>query len=59
MKDVLEGMEGVVAFKGMVSLPRFKEPVDISSIPRWWVVPLERERELLLMSIAVKLWQLS
>jgi acetoacetyl-CoA synthetase len=43
MKDVLEGMEGVVAFQGMVSLPRFKEPVDISSIPRWWVVPLESE----------------
>lgn len=33
--EIVNGMAGVKAFKGVVSLPRFKEPVDITSVPRW------------------------
>lgn len=35
MKEIARGMESVVEFQGIVSLPRFSaEPADISSIPR-------------------------
>lgn len=34
MKDIVDGMKDVKEFKGMVSVPRFKESVDISEIPR-------------------------
>jgi acetoacetyl-CoA synthetase len=34
MKEIVEGMSKVACFKGLVSLPRWKKPVDVSSIPR-------------------------
>ncbi|KAI5854439.1 acetoacetyl-coenzyme A synthetase [Tricharina praecox] len=34
MTEIVEGMESVKEFKGMISLPRFAEPVDISAVPR-------------------------
>jgi len=35
MSEIVEGMRSVKEFKGMVALPRFTEPVDISAVPRW------------------------
>ncbi|KAJ5905054.1 Acetoacetyl-CoA synthetase [Penicillium subrubescens] len=35
MKDIAQGMESVVEFRGIVSLPRFaSEPADVNDIPR-------------------------
>ena len=34
MKHIVEGMKDISEFQGMVSMPRFKDPVDISKIPR-------------------------
>lgn len=34
MKEVVEGMTGVEEFLGLVTLPRWKEPLDVSSVPR-------------------------
>ena len=34
MTDISNGMKDVSEFKGVVSLPRFKQPVDISKVPR-------------------------
>ncbi|KAI5812685.1 acetoacetyl-CoA synthase [Pyronema omphalodes] len=34
MKEIVEGMSKVSCFKGLVSLPRWKKPVDVSSVPR-------------------------
>lgn len=34
MTEISEGMREVSGFVGMVSMPRFKEPVDISAVPR-------------------------
>jgi acetoacetyl-CoA synthetase len=34
MTDISNGMKGVSGFEGIVSLPRFKQPVDISTVPR-------------------------
>lgn len=34
MAQIVKGMKDDEAFEGMVSMPRFKEPVDISSIPK-------------------------
>jgi acetoacetyl-CoA synthetase len=34
MTEIVNGMKDVSEFSGMVSLPRFKDPVDISSVPR-------------------------
>lgn len=34
MADIANGMKGVPEFKGMVSIPRFKDPVDITSVPQ-------------------------
>lgn len=34
MIDIVNGMKDVSEFKGMVSVPRFKDPVDITSVPR-------------------------
>jgi acetoacetyl-CoA synthetase len=34
MTEIVNGMKNVAEFAGMVSLPRFKQPVDITSVPR-------------------------
>jgi acetoacetyl-CoA synthetase len=34
MTEIVNGMKSVPEFAGMVSMPRFKEPVDVSSVPR-------------------------
>lgn len=34
MAEIVNGMKGVEEFAGMVSMPRFKEPVGITSVPR-------------------------
>jgi acetoacetyl-CoA synthetase len=34
MAHVVNGMRGISEFKGIVSLPRFEQPFDITSIPR-------------------------
>lgn len=34
MQEISEGMKDVEEFEGMVSMPRFSSPADISSIPR-------------------------
>lgn len=34
MTEIVNGMKEVREFAGMVSMPRFKEPADISSVPR-------------------------
>ncbi|TVY34468.1 Acetoacetyl-CoA synthetase [Lachnellula subtilissima] len=34
MREIVGGMKDVKEFEGMVSMPRFQEPVDISSIPK-------------------------
>jgi acetoacetyl-CoA synthetase len=34
MTEIANGMKGTPEFKGMVSMPRFREPVDISSVPQ-------------------------
>jgi acetoacetyl-CoA synthetase len=33
MTEIVNGMKDVSEFAGMISIPRFKEPVDISSVP--------------------------
>jgi acetoacetyl-CoA synthetase len=34
MTEIANGMKGTSEFKGMISMPRFREPVDISSVPQ-------------------------
>ena len=34
MTHIVEGMKDISEFQGMVSMPRFKDPVDISKVPR-------------------------
>lgn len=34
MSEIVEGMKSVKEFRGMVALPRFAEPVDVSAVPR-------------------------
>jgi len=34
MTEIVEGMKDVKEFQGMVSMPRFKSPADIASVPR-------------------------
>ena len=34
MGEIVEGMKNMKEFEAMISMPRFKEPVDISGIPR-------------------------
>lgn len=34
MGDIVDGMKDVKNFKGMVSMPRFKQPADVSRIPK-------------------------
>jgi acetoacetyl-CoA synthetase len=34
MTEITEGMKGVSEFSGTVSMPRFKQPIDITSIPQ-------------------------
>jgi acetoacetyl-CoA synthetase len=34
MTEIVSGMKAVPEFKGMISFPRFKQPVDVSSVPR-------------------------
>jgi len=35
MSEIVEGMGAVKELEGMVALPRFGEPVDISAVPSW------------------------
>jgi len=37
--EIVAGMSAVAAFRGIVSLPRFREPVDTSGIQRWYLLP--------------------
>jgi acetoacetyl-CoA synthetase len=57
IQEVVEGMAGVNTFRGMISLPRFKEPVDINSIPRWWVASETKIEGVLLMLDVAKPWR--
>ncbi|KAI9672574.1 MAG: hypothetical protein M1831_000009 [Alyxoria varia] len=34
MKEIVEGMAGVQEFRGVVSLPRWKEPLGVTSVPK-------------------------
>jgi acetoacetyl-CoA synthetase len=34
MTEIVNGMKNVPEFSGMISMPRFKEPVDITSVPK-------------------------
>jgi acetoacetyl-CoA synthetase len=34
MTEIVEGMKDVKEFQGMISMPRFKSPADISGVPR-------------------------
>jgi acetoacetyl-CoA synthetase len=34
MTDIANGMKDVAEFKGIISVPRFKKPADISNVPR-------------------------
>ena len=34
MAEIVNGMKDIAEFSGMVSMPRFESPVDISSVPR-------------------------
>jgi acetoacetyl-CoA synthetase len=34
MTEIVDGMKGVSTFHGLVSMPRFKEPADISGVPK-------------------------
>lgn len=37
MAKIVAGMASVAGFRGMVALPRFRQPVDVSAIPKWYV----------------------
>ena len=37
MAQVVAGMASVACFRGMVALPRFHQPADVSAIPKWYV----------------------
>jgi acetoacetyl-CoA synthetase len=34
MTEIVDGMKSITEFKGLVSMPRFKEPADISKVPK-------------------------
>ncbi|KAF2754038.1 acetoacetyl-CoA synthetase-like protein [Pseudovirgaria hyperparasitica] len=34
MKEIVEGMQGVENFEGIISQPRFRQPADIASVPQ-------------------------
>src|SRR4051812_22261868 len=34
MTQIVEGMKGVSEFRGAVAMPRFKQPMDVASVPR-------------------------
>jgi acetoacetyl-CoA synthetase len=38
MKDIVHGMKSISEFQGIVSIPRFASPADVSSIPKSWTL---------------------
>ncbi|KAF2403011.1 acetoacetyl-CoA synthase [Trichodelitschia bisporula] len=34
IKDLLKGLDGIAEFKGVVTLPRFEQPADVTGVPR-------------------------